>query len=181
MTKNIIAFYSDLRGTYLDQQDDSRINRVNRLFEKIEELRVVCECDEVKFYIITNDRYYDILQVVKEIKERTKNYTDIVLEKCFCDSSVIENDKITDQKPNMKSLKLIEETNELSKEYNVKKVIYAEDSEFYIYVTKQFFKKLGFCYDNNLILVKDGLNSVIEELESIITIEKKTLKFKKRF
>lgn len=183
----ILLFFCDIEGTLTDKKNELEYNL---LFDKIEEMKKLYECDACVFSLMSMNTFNDVFKWY----EKMKSNKNVVFGKQFYENGYFEvingliyiNDQLND-KTKLGNMKYYIE--ELSKNNEIKMLFYADDNLYDVYTN--YFKRLlsnnagiklikpadeNEEYENDVVKRENvGFNGLLDGLDTIIE-KKKTKK-----
>lgn len=170
MKENIMILFCDVVGTYEFSKDKMHDDNVKKMTKVLDSLAAKLNCDKIIFSFISDEEgLYGEKLLAKELENLASlNQSNILtLGKQFYGNGYLDDNKVFERENNLKCKTIEQYVNELNNKYNIIKVIYADDADFYINLSKHFFDVDDFSFDYDLCKVESGLPDLIDKLEII--------------
>lgn len=169
--KKIVVVFSDVSGTYLSSKDKEEAIRKVKLKEFINNIKMIKSllgCKLVLFSFVTDDDItVDLESSIEEFSSLKTN--DIFLEKhFFMNGNFLNGKKNNNSEIKFKIFKINDYVMQLAEQYDIKKVIYIDDSSFNTNLANKFFELLNVNFDYNILLAENGLDDINLQLQGII-------------
>lgn len=161
--KKAVVYFSDIMGTILGRQENKEedYRKFSDLLSTIKESE---QADEVIFSIISTDN----IEFVSNVHGMVSPFIDqtVTYGKQFFGNGYYTEDKVVEQDPLMKSVEITQYIKDLSQEYEIVSVYYAEDTSMYQEMLSFLAESDG--WDQQLVCITPTENIGLAEVNQLL-------------